>query len=63
MKLGIDAPISIGVLREELVQQVAGANREAAAPGQGEQITRRIRAFELHGPKPPADGTPPPHPR
>lgn len=30
VKLGIDAPRSISVLREELVREIAGANREAA---------------------------------
>jgi len=30
VKLGIDAPKSITVLREELVREIAGANREAA---------------------------------
>ncbi len=32
VKIGIDAPTSITVLREELLDQVAGQNREAARP-------------------------------
>lgn len=31
VKLGIDAPRSISVLREELLEEVAGENREAAS--------------------------------
>ncbi len=46
VKLGIDAPITVGVLREELVQQVTGANREAARPGQAEQLIRRLRNLD-----------------
>ena len=46
VKLGIDAPVTVGVLREELVQQVTGANREAARPGQAEQLVRRLRNLE-----------------
>jgi carbon storage regulator len=60
VKIGIDAPASVGVLREELVQQIAGANREAAQSGQGEQLARRIRALED---RPPPDPPPAGHPR
>lgn len=31
VKIGIDAPKSVAVLREELLQEVAGQNREALA--------------------------------
>lgn len=60
VKLGIDAPAEVTVLREELVQQVAGANREAAQAGQGEQLARRLRSLEEHPPRPPREQ---PHPR
>lgn len=53
VKLGIDAPVTVGVLREELVQQVTGANREAARPAQGDQLVRRLRNLE-----PPKPGQP-----
>jgi carbon storage regulator len=49
VKIGIDAPANVGVLREELVDQVAGANREAAEgtpSGQGRQIAERLRGFD-----------------
>lgn len=32
-RLGIEAPAETGILREELVQQVASENQRAAAPG------------------------------
>ncbi len=60
VKIGIDAPTSVGVLREELVQQITGANREAARPGQGEQLVRRLRDF---GPRKPGMPEEPAHPR
>jgi carbon storage regulator len=60
VKLGIDAPVSVGVLREELVQQISGANREAARPGQGEQLVRRLRDLGPRKPGLPGDL---PHPR
>ena len=61
VKLGIDAPVTVGVLREELVQQVTGANREAARPGQGEQLVRRLRNLEPPKPAQPGDHPLPPH--
>jgi carbon storage regulator len=57
VKIGIEAPDQIGVLREELAEQVAGANREAvtgAQAGQNRQIARRLQGLdEQH----PAGGT------
>lgn len=32
VKLGIEAPAAVAVLREELVQEIAGENRAAAIP-------------------------------
>lgn len=47
VKLGIIAPTSIGVLREELLQEIAGENREATTqPGQNAQLARRLRQLE-----------------
>ncbi len=44
VKIGIEAPRSISVLREELLAEVAGENREAAvAPTQGTDPLRRLR--------------------
>ena len=59
VKIGIEAPDNIGVLRQELVEQVADANREAAQAGQSEQLARRLRGLEARPPKPPR----PAHPR
>lgn len=44
VKLGIDAPRSITVLREELLEEVAGENREAAAPTRRGVLMKRFRA-------------------
>lgn len=51
VKLGIEAPEQITVLREELVQQIAEGNREAAQPGSGGQLLRRLRNLEDPRPK------------
>lgn len=45
VKLGIDAPRSISVLREELLEQVAGQNRRAARPDGGTQLVDRFRSM------------------
>ncbi len=42
VKLGIEAPRSITVLREELLEEVAGENREAAAPGRRGVLMKRF---------------------
>ena len=44
VKLGVDAPREITVLREELLEEVAGENREAAtySPTSAEHL-RRLR--------------------
>jgi carbon storage regulator len=46
VKIGIEAPDQIGVLREELAEQVAGANREAATGAQNRQIARRLQGLD-----------------
>ena len=49
VKIGIEAPANVGVLREELAEQVAGANREAAEgaqSGQGRHLSRRLQGLE-----------------
>ena len=44
VKIGVDAPRSISVLREELLAEVAGENREAATrPESGKDQLRRLR--------------------
>lgn len=46
VKIGIEAPTSISVLREELLEQVAGQNREAARPsGVNASAVQRLRAL------------------
>ena len=42
VKLGIDAPRSITVLREELLEEVAGENREAAEPSRRGVLMKRF---------------------
>lgn len=44
VKIGVDAPRSISVLREELLEEVAGENRDAATrPSNGTDQLRRLR--------------------
>ena len=44
VKIGVDAPRSISVLREELLAEVAGENREAASrPSNGTDPLRGLR--------------------
>lgn len=44
VKIGIDAPRSISVLREELLEEVAGENREAATrPNNSTDSLRHLR--------------------
>jgi carbon storage regulator len=44
VKLGVEAPRSISVLREELLEEVAGENREAASSSAaGADQLRRLR--------------------
>ncbi len=47
VKIGIDAPRSVVVLREELLARVAGENREAAGTAGAAALTR-FRALERH---------------
>ena len=58
VKIGIDAPGTVGVLREELAEQVAGANREAAQGGQGRNIARRLQGLDDGRRTPPAADAP-----
>ncbi len=44
VKLGIDAPRSVTVLREELLKEVAGENREAAEPARRGVLMKRFGA-------------------
>lgn len=51
VKIGIDAPMSISVLREELLEQVAGQNREAARPGTtNPRVVQQLKAFNRQRP-------------
>ncbi len=57
VKLGIDAPKHIGVLREELVREVAGANREAAGSGPRTALMKRLASIQdAPPPKEPPSG-------
>jgi carbon storage regulator len=65
VKIGIDAPTSIAVLREELLTQVAGQNRDAARPAgdTSQHVGRQFRGFQRRSPsngEPPADPDEPP---
>ena len=55
VKLGIEAPDYIAVLREELVREVAGANREAADAGSRSALMERLRSIQ-DTPRPPRNG-------
>ena len=62
VKLGIDAPHSVSVLREELLEQVAGQNRRAALPDGGTQLVDRFRSMNHASDTPaqqPPDDPPP----
>lgn len=56
VKLGIEAPAAIAVLREELVQEIAGENRAAANPVT-DGVASRLRLIGKH-PRPSSE--PPP---
>ncbi len=43
VKLGIDAPASISILREELLEDVADQNRQASRPANNPRIVNRMR--------------------
>ena len=49
VKIGIDAPMSITVLREELLEQIAGQNREAARPGADPRVVQQLRSLGRNG--------------
>ena len=52
VKIGIDAPRSISVLREELLDEAAGENREAASrPSEGADQLKRLRRSSKRPPK------------
>ncbi len=55
VKLGIEAPKSIAVLREELVREVAGVNREAAGVSDA-TIRARVRSLRRKNTVGKADG-------
>ena len=43
VKIGIDAPPHVTVLREELLEEVAGENREASGAQGAEDLMERLR--------------------
>ena len=51
VKLGIEAPDYIAVLREELVREVEGANREAADAGPRTALMERLRSIQDRPPR------------
>lgn len=62
VKLGIEAPRSVAVLREELLEQVAGQNRRAARPDDGTRLVDHFRSMNRTGetpPRQPPDDPPP----
>ncbi len=46
VKLGIDAPRSVTVLREELLDEVAGENRQAAQPRRRGVLMKRLEGAD-----------------
>ena len=49
VKIGVEAPRSITVLREELLTEVADANQAAAArPGEHPALPARLRTLDRH---------------
>ena len=46
VKLGIEAPDHSGILREELVREVAGSNREAADARPRTKLMERLRSIQ-----------------
>ena len=58
VKLGIEAPPHVSILREEIVQEVADENRRARAPEAAREWLGAIEAFEgpvRSGPEAPAE--------
>ena len=54
VKLGITAPRSVTILREELLEEVAGQNRRAARPPDAARLVSRLRGAQR--PAGPASG-------
>ena len=63
VKLGIEAPDYIAVLREELVREVEGANREAAGSGPRSALMERLRSIQDRPPREPRGAGPPQPPK
>ena len=64
VKIGIDAPAKVAVLREELLQEVAGENRRSARPAGSRKALERFRSLRrINPPQPPpaprSDSPPP----
>ena len=53
VKLGIEAPASIVVLREELLREVAGENRQAARPRASKRALDSLRSLRRPTAPPP----------
>jgi carbon storage regulator len=45
VKLGIDAPPEVGVVRDELLREVAGQNRQAARRGDSAGLADSLRSL------------------
>lgn len=59
VKIGIEAPDHITVLRQELVAEVADQNREASQQRPSADAIDRLRRLERSGETPPDDDSPP----
>ena len=57
VKIGIDAPTSIPVLREELLNQVAGEQRDGARPAETPSAERQFTSFRRRPQSPNGNGT------
>lgn len=59
VKIGIDAPTSITILREELLEQVARQNHEAARPRSDARVVQELRSLGKNGASNAANGSAP----
>ena len=57
VRLGIEAPSSVGILREEVVQRIAEENIRAGATGDPKELFRSLTEPKQGQPEPEPEGT------